>query len=1195
MAPKKPFFPLFLPYLTLILNLMVLPSSAVGGLRSQGQWSTLLNNTGVVAMHMAVTHRNTVILFDQLDAGRSGLELNRCLRSHRNASDSSCWAHSIEYHIDSNSIRPLSLATNTWCSSGSFLSNGTLLQTGGYGDGSRRIRYFKPCSNDHCNWRESKALLVEDRWYATSQNLPEQDRAIIVGGRRSFTYELVPKMSSQSRSFNLPFLRRTNSRRDNGDNLYPFVHLSSDGHLFIFANRDSILLNYKTSRVIKNFPQIPGNGSRNYPSTGSSVILPLTHTDGFKKVEVMVCGGAASGAYTAAKKGNFLKGLRSCGRMVITGTRHIWKMENMPNPRVMNDMLLLPNGDVLIINGAKNGSAGYNNAANPSLRPYIYNPKKILGKRFTVLKSTKIPRMYHSSAVLLPDGRVLIAGGNPNNHYTFNNVPFPTELRLQAFTPYYMEGSYNNRRPDNVVILYTKENHGVGYGEQFRVRFWLGQTPTKKVLKFSVYSPPFATHSISMNQRMLWLNCRGVKREIGDWVTAVLDAPPSANIAPSGYYMLNAVHDGIPSVSKWVRYKYDVANEAKSETKWETSTKRHKKRNRKRSLDLSTPILVYPTCHGMTYEEVEEADDNYYQMVRFHYMVTSGEGRRDGLRLLAEDAVTTADEAAGVHPRKSHRYPAVEGRLNIKVAELRERCFLLLPYNAVLPEWPLQLDDLDDEGRHTEYDRYFWYDMFQKASSGERNLLENQRNQSISVKGMGKVKDYGSSSTVSSSSEETSSLGREDDSRSMDETVSGREVVVDVGIKILSKVSNVVEQDDTGAKEKIFYVYPEGVDVGKLYMKFKKKLTGKWGNYVMEKGLWFTTLVPGKGEKVLDEPTLNLDHKYFNLSPDPKSFPDKTSLFDCVSLEQIELKCGGVANGVCGHSSRSRKELSMLVKGAINFIEKRNHEYLELTQKFDAQIAQMMELDEELKKEKESKAEEVKATEEQYTRLSECEETLKKALAKVRVGRNNMIQSYSHFGLTDADIHLGLVGRFHEIVFSLDAKDEPVEDVAIPVNVPLPQTEQVSAAGTGVESPYEEIEQLRKTVITLKRSLSRARDSVTRIQQEDMRKRLHRTHMQLKKHLYPIRTKVAAQTDHERHIESVIEFYGRELARVENKFRKYIMDCEKDFDKENEKAENMWFTKDEEGKGVEKLTPRQTKKLSKKNEEEAESQILRSW
>ncbi|XP_058096276.1 aldehyde oxidase GLOX-like [Magnolia sinica] len=542
--------------LSLLVSWVATGADASGGGR-RGTWELLLNSTGVVAMHMALTHANTVIMFDQTRAGRSGYRLSNHhpkgrRRCNPMSTDPSCWAHSIEYRIATNKIRPLTLKTDTWCSSGSFSSNGTLIQSGGYGKGYRRIRYFKPCSNTNCDWRESKAFLSDNRWYASNLLLPD-DRVIVVGGRKVFTYEFIPKTSPREGSFELPFLRQTDDRAEGGNNLYPFLHLSSGGNLFIFANRDSILFNYKKGRVVKTFPRMPGEGPRNYPSTGSSVMLPLDHAYGFRKVEIMICGGAVSGAYESAKKRIFLKGLSSCGRMVITRKTPKWLMEEMPGPRLLNDMVILPTGDILIINGAKHGCAGWNVAATPSLKPYLYKPMKRVGKRFSVLKSTHIPRMYHSSAILLPDGRVLVAGSNPQKRYTFSGVEFPTELRLQAFVPYYMGKFFDNKRASNLSILHQSGKMGVRYGEEFSVQFELRRRPSKVVV-FHVYAPPFVTHSISMNQRMLKLRCkRMVRREDGE-VIAVLVAPPSPNVAPAGYYLLTVVNEGIPSKASWVRF-----------------------------------------------------------------------------------------------------------------------------------------------------------------------------------------------------------------------------------------------------------------------------------------------------------------------------------------------------------------------------------------------------------------------------------------------------------------------------------------------------------------------------------------------------------------------------------------------------------------------------------------------------------------
>ncbi|MED6136558.1 hypothetical protein PIB30_057079 [Stylosanthes scabra] len=365
-------------------------------------------------------------------------------------------------------------------------------------------------------------------------------------------------MNHEEESFALPFLHQTNDKHLGGNNLYPFLHLSSDGNLFIFANRDSILLNPKKNQVIKTFPRIPGHGSRNYPSSGSSVMLPLDHQHNFRKAEVMVCGGASTRAFRAAKKGRFLKGLRSCGRMVVTGNHHEWNMEHMPQPRLLHDMLILPTGQILIINGAKHGCAGYDNARNASLEPYLYSPKKVLGRRFRVLKSTRIARMYQSSATLLPDGRVLVGGGNPHPRYKFHNVSYPTELRLQAFVPHYMDNRYQNKRPIILTIEYGNE---IGYGKEFIVRFRVveeGQISINNV-EFSVYAPPFTTHGFAMNQRMIMLRCKSIMvvRENSS-VSAILEAPPSSYAAPSGYYLLSVVNEGIPSIFQWIRFTHDA-------------------------------------------------------------------------------------------------------------------------------------------------------------------------------------------------------------------------------------------------------------------------------------------------------------------------------------------------------------------------------------------------------------------------------------------------------------------------------------------------------------------------------------------------------------------------------------------------------------------------------------------------------------
>lgn len=250
---------------SLLLYLAGFSSLAEG---QNDKWQLLLNSTGVVAVHMTLTHHNTVIMYDQMGNGPSSYPLQyrfdgtRCTRNGNDLSDPTCYTHSVECDITTNRVRPLRVDSDLWCSSGAFLGNGTLVQTGGYQSGARRVRYLEPCGNRKCHWSESRDLLSDERWYASNQILPENDCVIVVGGKNVFTYEFFPKLSSNQKSYNFPFLRETYNWDEGGLNLYPFLHLSLDGNRFIFANRDSILFSYKENKVVKTFPKMPGGGAR---------------------------------------------------------------------------------------------------------------------------------------------------------------------------------------------------------------------------------------------------------------------------------------------------------------------------------------------------------------------------------------------------------------------------------------------------------------------------------------------------------------------------------------------------------------------------------------------------------------------------------------------------------------------------------------------------------------------------------------------------------------------------------------------------------------------------------------------------------------------------------------------------------------------------------------------------------------------
>ncbi|XP_022852982.1 aldehyde oxidase GLOX-like [Olea europaea var. sylvestris] len=518
-----------------------------------GNWDLLQSNIGISAMHMQLLNNDRVIIFDRTDFGASNISLpNGKCRNDPNdtALQNDCTAHSVEYDVALNSIRPLMVLTDVWCSSAAVMPDGVLVQTGGFNDGDHAVRIYKPCIDGSCDWQEIKDGLAQRRWYATNHILPD-GRQIIIGGRRQFNYEFYPKKSPAEKAYNLPFLVQTNDPKIE-NNLYPFVFLNVDGNLFIFANNRAILFDYTKGVVVRSYPAVPGGDPRSYPSTGSAVLLPLKNLQGEAiGADVLVCGGAPKGAYINALNGNFVGALNTCGRISITDSNPVWVMETMPLARVMGDMVLLPNGNVLIINGASKGTAGWELGRDQVLAPVIYRPENRIGSRFEVQNPSSIPRMYHSTAILLRDGRVLVGGSNPHIYYNFTGVSFPTDLTLEQFSPAYLNPDSANMRPR---IVSPVSRPIIGYRQLLDVQFTLSGMLNKDLVVVTMVAPSFTTHSFAMNQRLLVLSGNVTVVGKSSYRVRIL-TPSSVNLAPSGYYLLFVVHQDIPSEGIWVQIK----------------------------------------------------------------------------------------------------------------------------------------------------------------------------------------------------------------------------------------------------------------------------------------------------------------------------------------------------------------------------------------------------------------------------------------------------------------------------------------------------------------------------------------------------------------------------------------------------------------------------------------------------------------
>lgn len=159
--------------------------------------------------------------------------------------------------------------------------------------------------------------------------------------------------------------------------------------------------------------------------------------------------------------------------------------------------------------------------------------------------------MYHSTSALLPDATVLVAGSNTNSAYNFSGVDFPTEVRVERFTPPYLSPQLSPNRP--AIDAASVPGDGMRYGARFTFRF---TTPAQGVgqgdFKVTMYAPPFTTHGYSMNQRLLILPVTAFAAQ-GQRHTVTVDAPPKPELAPPGYYMVYVVAKGVPSKAAWVK------------------------------------------------------------------------------------------------------------------------------------------------------------------------------------------------------------------------------------------------------------------------------------------------------------------------------------------------------------------------------------------------------------------------------------------------------------------------------------------------------------------------------------------------------------------------------------------------------------------------------------------------------------------
>jgi hypothetical protein len=188
--------------------------------------------------------------------------------------------------------------------------------------------------------------------------------------------------------------------------------------------------------------------------------------------------------------------------------------------RRQTNATVLPDGNVLVTGGTS--GSGFNDATHAVFSAELWNPATETWT--TMASSAGIPRIYHSAAILLPDGRVMTTGGNGQS------TP-------EVFSPPYLFKGVARPAMSGVPPTF-------GYGQHFPV-----QTPdAADITKVTLIRIASVTHSFNENQR---LNVLSFTPGAG---TLDITAPGNANIAPPGHYLLFLVNSsGVPSIGSIVQ------------------------------------------------------------------------------------------------------------------------------------------------------------------------------------------------------------------------------------------------------------------------------------------------------------------------------------------------------------------------------------------------------------------------------------------------------------------------------------------------------------------------------------------------------------------------------------------------------------------------------------------------------------------
>ncbi len=291
---------------------------------------------------------------------------------------------------------------------------------------------------------------------------------------------------------------------------YPHMFLMADGRLFYsgghtFGNQrpgtGASIYDWQTAQVA----DVPGLREVNLRDQAGSVLLPPAQNQ-----KVMIVGGGNTEQFADGIDLVDIIDLNDANPQYTPGP-------TVPGGgRTYINLVTLPDRTVLATGGA------HGNRGAEVISSSTYDP---VTNRWLDTADDPVGRGYHSSAILLPDGRVAVLGSNPADN--------SFELRISVYSPPYL---FKGTRPTVTPAATT-----LSYGQPVDLAV------TGDVVAASLTAPSSATHQTDTNARLVDLPITGTGADRQATV------PANADLLPPGPYMLTVLDSkGVPSVAAWV-------------------------------------------------------------------------------------------------------------------------------------------------------------------------------------------------------------------------------------------------------------------------------------------------------------------------------------------------------------------------------------------------------------------------------------------------------------------------------------------------------------------------------------------------------------------------------------------------------------------------------------------------------------------